>query len=40
MTFPLPEMGPCYFYEIIEGKTARWNVIEHTALTLTVLNGR
>ena len=40
MTFPLPEMDPCYFCEIIAGQTACWNVIEHTELTLTVLNGR
>lgn len=42
MTFPLPlpEMNPCYFCEIVEGNRERWNVIEDTELTLTVLNGR
>ena len=40
MTFQLPEMDSCYFCEIIDGKTERWNIIEHTELTLTVLNGR
>jgi len=40
MSFPLPEMYPCYFCEIIEGKTEQWNVIEHNDLTVTMLNGR
>lgn len=37
---PLPEESPCYFCEIIEGRTSRWNVVEETPLTVTVLNGR
>jgi diadenosine tetraphosphate (Ap4A) HIT family hydrolase len=40
MSFPLPTQDPCYFCAIIEGKADRWNVIEQTDLTLTVLNGR
>ncbi len=40
MNFPLPKMNPCYFCEIIQGKTKQWNVIEHNSLTLTMLNGR
>jgi diadenosine tetraphosphate (Ap4A) HIT family hydrolase len=40
MSFPLPKQDPCYFCEIIRGKVDRWNVIEQTELTMTVLNGR
>ena len=40
MTLPLPVMDPCYFCEIVDGRSTRWNVIEHTDLTMTVLNGR
>lgn len=40
MSFLLPEGDPCYFCEIIEGNIERWNVIEQTDLTVTVLNGR
>ena len=40
MSFPLPKGDPCYFCEIIRGNADRWNVIEQTELTLTVLNGR
>ncbi len=40
MSFPLPEMNPCYFCEIIEGKAEKWNIIEHSDLTVTMLNGR
>ena len=40
MNFPLPEMDPCYFCEIIEGKAEQWNIIEHNDLTVTMLNGR
>ena len=39
-SFPLPKMDPCYFCEIIEGRTERWNVIEQTELTVTMLNSR
>mgnify|MGYP003580344088 CR=1 FL=1 len=38
--FRMPTMDPCYFCEIISGTTDQWNVIERTALTITVLNGR
>lgn len=38
--FPLPEMEPCYFCEIINGNSDRWNVIDQKELTITVLNGR
>jgi histidine triad (HIT) family protein len=37
---PLPKGDPCYFCEIIRGSADRWNVIEQTELTMTVLNGR
>ena len=40
MSFPLPKGDPCYFCEIIRGNIDRWNVIEQTDLTMTVLNGR
>lgn len=38
--FPLPEMERCYFCEIINGKSDRWNVIDHGKTTITLLNGR
>jgi histidine triad (HIT) family protein len=37
---PLPDTGGCYFCEIIAGRSDRWNVIEQTPLTATLLNGR
>ena len=40
MTLPLPTGDPCYFCEIIRGHTDRWNVIEQTDFTMTILNGR
>ncbi len=40
MSFPLPEMHPCYFCEIIQGKAGQWNIIEHNDQTVTMLNGR
>ncbi len=40
MSFPLPQGNPCYFCQIILGKTERWNLIEQTELTVTLLNGR
>ena len=40
VTFPLPEMDPCYFCEIVRGNVERWNVIDETELTVTLLNGR
>jgi len=40
MSFPMPKGDPCYFCEIIVGKAGRWNVIEQTDLTITLLNGR
>jgi diadenosine tetraphosphate (Ap4A) HIT family hydrolase len=33
-------MDRCYFCEIAQGNADRWNVIEQTDSTLTVLNGR
>jgi diadenosine tetraphosphate (Ap4A) HIT family hydrolase len=33
-------MDRCYFCDIIGGRDDRWNVLEETALTLTLLNGR
>ena len=40
MYFPMPVSDPCYFCQIVEGKADRWNVIEQTDLTMTLLNGR
>lgn len=40
MSLPLPEMHPCYFCEIIEGRGGRWNVIHRDQLTITLLNAR
>ena len=39
MRLPVPQMDPRYFCEITAGGTA-WIVVEKTALTLTMLNGR
>ncbi len=36
----LPEVSSCYFCDIISGDTDRWNVVEQTTDTLTILNGR
>jgi len=38
--FRMPVMDPCYFCEIINGTSDQWNVIERTALTITLLNAR
>jgi len=40
MPIQLPAMDPCYFCQIRDGAIDRWNVIEQTGLTFTVLNGR
>jgi histidine triad (HIT) family protein len=40
MPIRLPEMDSCYFCAIVQGTSDRWNVVEETALTITVLNGR
>jgi histidine triad (HIT) family protein len=40
MPIQLPPGDPCYFCEIIRGATDRWNVLEETELTVTLLNGR
>jgi len=37
--FPLPKMNPCYLCEVI-AQPSGWNVIDRTALTITVLNSR
>jgi len=39
MTLPLPKMDPCYLCGIVEHPKS-WNLIERTALTATILNGR
>jgi diadenosine tetraphosphate (Ap4A) HIT family hydrolase len=39
MPLRLPEMDPCYFCQLIAGAD-RWNILEETALTFTMLNGR
>lgn len=40
MPIQLPINDPCYFCQIINGASDRWNVVEDTELTVTVLNGR
>ena len=40
MSLPLPEMEPCYFCEIVAGRSEPWNVIARDELTITLLNGR
>ncbi len=40
MPIRLPETQACYFCGIREGVLDRWNVIEETGLTRTLLNGR
>ena len=40
MPIRLPVMAPCYFCEGIARRDDRWNVVEETALTQTLLNGR
>jgi diadenosine tetraphosphate (Ap4A) HIT family hydrolase len=40
MPIQLPVMIPCYFCEIIRETGERWNVLEQTDMTLTLLNGR
>jgi diadenosine tetraphosphate (Ap4A) HIT family hydrolase len=40
MPIRLPEMEPCYFCQIIAGHSDRWNVVETTEVTVTLLNGR
>jgi len=33
-------MDPCYFCEIIAGRSEPWNVVARDELTITLLNGR
>ncbi len=40
MPLVLPVQDPCYFCEIIHGRSDRWNVIAQDASTITLLNGR
>lgn len=40
MPIQLPAMDRCYFCDIVTGRDDRWNVLEETALTQTLLNGR
>ncbi len=40
MPIQLPTNDPCYFSQIIDGKSEQWNVVEEAELTVTVLNGR
>ena len=40
MPIRLPDMNPCYFCEIVTGRADRWNVVDETRLTVTLLNGR
>jgi diadenosine tetraphosphate (Ap4A) HIT family hydrolase len=40
MPLQMPAMDPCYFCEIVHRRSDRWNVVEETGLTLTLLNGR
>ena len=40
MPLQLPKMEPCYFCEILRRPDDRWRIVEETALTATILNGR
>lgn len=40
MPFPLPKVEACYFCQIVNGNSDRWNVIDDAELTITILNGR
>ena len=40
MPIVLPAMDPCYFCELAGGRGERWQLIERTPLTMTILNGR
>lgn len=40
MPIRLPDVDRCHFCDIIGEAGDRWNVIEQTAATLTILNGR
>ena len=40
MHFPMPDGDPCFFCEVANGKTHRWQIVEDGELTLTLLNGR
>ena len=40
MPLNLPETDACYFCEIIDGRSDRWNVLAEEESTLTLLNGR
>lgn len=40
MPIRLPTNDPCYFCQIIEGKSESRNIVEETELTLTLLNRR
>jgi histidine triad (HIT) family protein len=38
--FPLPQLDPCPFCELISGKADDWSVVERSERTVTLLNGR
>jgi histidine triad (HIT) family protein len=40
VTFPLPQMDPCYLCAIVAGGISGWNIIHRGESTLTILNGR
>ena len=40
MALELPAMDPCFFCEIVNGRSDGWNVISRDELAITLLNGR
>ena len=40
MPLQLPEQQPCYFCEIVQGRSDPWSIVDDTPLTTTLLNGR
>lgn len=40
MSLVLPESDRCYFCDIVQGRSERWNVLAEDELTVTLLNGR
>lgn len=36
----LPDVDTCYFCDIVDGRSERWNVLTENDLTMSLLNGR
>jgi len=37
MNFPMPDGDPCFFYDIIDGNTHQWQIVEANERTMTLL---